>query len=153
MIELLVIVVILGVLASSVGLVTKDLLAEQGIRADLERVRTLDTFSRQLARSGETGDLVFDLEHNTLSYEPAEGRATNSEHRLHRAFRSDLIAVITPGSQRSRSNRVAITKFGTTPTYAVVFRGLGEKEVVLMFAGGTGYASKVESRNDVPRIQ
>lgn len=151
LIELLAVIVIMGVLASTVSVAASGLLANQSIQSDLERFRTLDASARSLAKSGEPGKLLFDLRKNSVVYRPEDNSHLENEFQLDREFRSDLDSIVTPGYSRSVSNGIAFNDIGISPTYAVLFKH-HRKQVALMFAGGTGYSEILKDVHDVPRL-
>ena len=151
MIELLVVIVILGMLATAVSVSARGLITDQVLSADLQRLRSIDAFAREKVRSGGAGDLVFNIQNNSVVFEPESLNNEGDQIQFDRQFRSDMVSIITPGFALNRQNTIPVKASGVTPTYAVVFMQ-DQRQTVLMFAGGSGYATIVEDISDVPYI-
>jgi prepilin-type N-terminal cleavage/methylation domain-containing protein len=150
LLELLVVLVIVSLVATSVVLSSTGMWRQASMEATISRLESLDQHMRSYARSrGKSCELEFDTFEDQVRkvYQP-EQRLDQPAIFLGRGFQLERVRM--PGSSSARRKlNVRFHANGTSLTYALGFKSADNETQWLLFAGVSGQLTRLNSERDL----
>ena len=155
LIELMVVVVIIGLITTSVVLRTGGITHQARVKWSIDRIQSTDQLLREFSyRNNQLANLEFELGQGALKYYFNNDEKTGTTYQLSRGIK--ILGYLNRDKFLDQDSHetlnVSYSLQGTTTTYALQIGQTSQDSIWLLFSGLTGQVTQWEDRNAVESI-